>query len=106
MAVADVKSSEFSAKVLKSAKPVIVDFWAEWCGPCRIFSPIIEEVAKDMSGKIDVYKLNVDENQDIAGQFGVMSIPTVILFEKGTPKASSVGAMPKERIKKWVTDNL
>ncbi|MEM0074342.1 MAG: thioredoxin [Candidatus Micrarchaeaceae archaeon] len=102
----EVKSDDFEKEVLKSDKPVIVDFWAEWCAPCRIFSPIIEEVSKDYVNKVKFCSLNTDENQDIAMKYNIMSIPTAMLFEKGIPKAMSVGAIPKEEFKKWLEENL
>jgi thioredoxin 1 len=83
-----------------------VDYWAPWCGPCRLFSPIIEEVSKEFEGKVKFVKLNTDENQEIAQKYNIMSIPTVLLFEKGVVKATSVGALPKESFKTWVNKNL
>jgi thioredoxin 1 len=102
----DFTSTNFEAEVKHSKVPVVVDYWAEWCGPCRVFSPIIEEVSKDYAGKVKFGKLNVDDNQDIAGEFNIMSIPTVLLFEKGQVKAMSVGALPKDAFKKWLDKNL
>ena len=96
----------FESEVLKSGKPVLVDFWAEWCGPCRVFSPIIDDVSKDYEGRVKFFKLNTDENSDIAVKYNIMSIPTVLLFEKGEVKAMSVGALPKESLKKWLDKNI
>lgn len=102
----DLSKDNFDAEVLNAKQPVLVDFWAEWCGPCRIFSPIIEDVSKDYSGKVKFFKLNTDENSEIASRYNIMSIPTVLLFDKGEVKAMSVGALPKESFKKWLEKNL
>ncbi len=106
MAVIDIDEKNFDAEVLKSDKPVIVDVWAEWCGPCRMYGPIIEEVAKEYEGKIKFVKINADDNQTIDEKYNVMSIPTTLLIEKGKLKAASVGAVPKESLKKWIDQNL
>jgi thioredoxin 1 len=102
----DVTTATFDAEVLKSKTPVVVDYWAPWCGPCRIFSPIIDEVSKDFEGKAKFAKLNTDDNQDIAVKYNIMSIPTVLLFVNGSVKATSVGALPKENFKEWLKKNL
>lgn len=102
----DLKQADFDAEVIKSGVPVVVDFWAPWCGPCRIFSPIIDDVSKEYEGKVKFAKLNTDENQEIAEKYNIMSIPTVLLFEKGSIKATSVGSMPKESFKTWLQKNL
>ncbi len=104
--VEEVNSSDFEEKVLKSKVPVVVDVWAEWCGPCRMFSPIIEEVAPEYNGKVKFVKLNADDNEDIAARYNIMSIPTSLLIEKGEVKAENVGAVPKAVLKKWIDDNL
>lgn len=88
--------ANFQSDVLSSDKPVVVDFWAPWCTPCRMVSPIIEELAKDYDGKVVVGKLNVDENPQVAGNYGVMSIPTVMVFKGGKPVQSLVGAQGKQ----------
>jgi len=91
--------SNFKDHVLDSKTPVVVDFWAPWCGPCKMVSPIIEELAKDYEGKVAVGKLNVDENVQTAGQYGVMSIPTVMIFKDGKPVQSLIGAQGKQTYK-------
>jgi thioredoxin 1 len=96
--VVNINDSEFEASVIKSEQPVIVDFWAPWCGPCRMIGPKLEEIAKEHSGKVKVVKVNVDDNQQWSGKYGVMSIPTVMLFKDGQPVSTIVGAVPKDEI--------
>ena len=95
--VVEVNEQTWDAEVIGFDKPVLVDFWAQWCAPCRIVAPVIEELAGEFSEKVKFAKLNVDDNPRIAGQFQVMSIPTFILFDKGEAKRRFMGAMPKER---------
>ncbi len=97
--------ANFEKEVLKSSIPVVIDFWAEWCGPCRVFSPVIEEVSKEYSGKVKFGKMNVDENEQTAQKYSIMSIPTLLLFKGGDVKATSIGALPKDTVKKWVDKN-
>ena len=92
--VITVTSENFESELLNSEKPVLVDFWASWCGPCRMLSPIVDEIAEEVQ-TIKIGKVNVDEQQDLAGKFGVMSIPTLILFKNGQPVNKSVGAKSK-----------
>ncbi len=98
MSVLTITKDNFEAEVLKADVPVLVDFWAEWCGPCRMFSPIVDEFAEENQGKVKVGKANVDEQPELAGQFGVMSIPTAILFKNGQVAATLVGVQPKESL--------
>lgn len=104
--VQDINAKEFEAEVLNSKVPVAIDFWAPWCGPCRIFSPTIVEVSKDYDKRVKFLKMNTDENESIAATYNIMSIPTVLLFENGEVKAMSVGALPKTEFKKWLDSNL
>jgi thioredoxin 1 len=98
--------SSFENDVIKSDKPSIVDFWAEWCGPCRMIAPIFEELSKEYSGKINFYKMNVDENNQIPAKFGIRGIPTLILFKGGKILDQIVGGVPKEHISKLLNKAL
>ena len=93
-------------EVLSSELPVVIDFWAPWCGPCRMLSPVVDEIANELEGKIVVAKCNVDENQDLAMRYGVMSIPTVVMLKGGTEAMRSVGAIPKPKLKADIEANL
>jgi len=106
MADQNFTDQNFKQQVLENKLPVVVDFWAPWCGPCRMVSPIIEELAKDYAGKVVVGKMNVDDNPQVAGQYNVMSIPTVMLFKNGQPVKSTVGAQGKENYKKMIDETL
>ena len=103
MATVKVDINNFQAEVLESAEPVVVDFWAEWCGPCKMIAPSLEEIAVEMEGKVKVAKLNIDENPELAAQFGVRSIPTLAIFKGGEVADISVGAMPKTAILDWIS---
>ncbi|OGH18163.1 MAG: thioredoxin [Candidatus Levybacteria bacterium RIFCSPHIGHO2_12_FULL_38_12] len=102
----DITDAQFEEQVLKSEIPVLVDFWALWCGPCKIVSPIIEELAKEYEGKIKVVKVNVDDNQQYSGKYNVMSIPSIFIFKKGQPVKSMVGAQSKDNFKKAIDEVL
>ena len=96
----------FKQEVLENKKPAIVDFWAPWCGPCRIVGPIIDELAQEYEGKIKIGKINVDENSQTAGEYGVMSIPSVVFFKNGQPIRTMVGAQSKENYKQEIEQLL
>ena len=102
MATVKVDKSNFKSDVLDSAVPVVVDFWAEWCGPCKMIAPSLEEIATEMQGKVKVTKLNIDENPELAAQYGVRSIPTLMLFKGGQPASMQVGARPKSALSDWI----
>ena len=106
MATTQVTDSSFESEVLKSDGPVVVDFWAEWCGPCKMIAPALEEISEEMNGQVKITKLNIDENQDIAMKYGVRSIPMLILFKDGEPMATQIGAAPKGKLSDWIKSAL
>ncbi|OIQ94581.1 thioredoxin [mine drainage metagenome] len=101
-----VTDSSFEADVLNAPGPVLVDFWAEWCGPCRQIAPALEDLSKDLADKVTVAKLNIDENPATPGKFGVRGIPTLILFKNGQVAATKIGALPKSKLYEWVESSL
>ena len=100
--VAQVSDTSFETDVLKSKEPVLVDFWAEWCGPCRQVAPVLEEVAGELVGKIKIVKLNVDESPQTASKYGVMSIPTLMIFKNGEMASRQIGSASKAKIVQWI----
>jgi len=103
MAVGKVSDATFESEVLKSGNPVVVDFWAEWCGPCRMIAPALEEIAGSLGDKVKIVKLNVDENPNTAAKYGIMSIPTLMIFKGGELASRQVGAAPKAKLEQWIT---
>jgi thioredoxin 1 len=106
MSVSDINEKDFEKQVLKSSIPVVVDVWAEWCGPCRLFAPVLEEVSKEYDNKVKFVKINADDNQTLVEKYDIMSIPTTLLIEKGEVKSMSIGAVSKDALKKWLHSNL
>jgi thioredoxin 1 len=101
-----VSDATFEPEVLKSDVPVLVDYWAEWCGPCKAIAPVLEEVAKDYSGKLKVAKINVDENQEIPKKYGIRGIPTLMLFKNGNVEAQKVGSLSKSQLTAFLDSNI
>lgn len=102
MATVKVDNNNFQSEVMDSDVPTVVDFWAEWCGPCKMIGPSLEELSEEMAGKVKITKLNIDENPDLAAQFGVRSIPTLLIFKNGEPAGMQVGAKPKSALADWI----
>jgi thioredoxin 1 len=106
MTTVKVDKSNFQADVLNANVPVVVDFWAEWCGPCKMIAPALEDIATELGAKVKIAKLNIDENPELAAQFGVRSIPTLMIFKGGEMADMKVGAAPKTALSHWINGNL
>ncbi|HBT58395.1 MAG: thioredoxin TrxA [Pseudomonadales bacterium] len=104
--IVHVTDSSFEDEVLKSDTPVLVDYWAEWCGPCKMIAPVLDEIAKDYSGKLKICKLNIDENAETAPKYGVRGIPTLMLFKDGNVEATKVGALSKSQLAAFLDSNI
>jgi thioredoxin 1 len=98
--------ASFDGDVIQSTKPVLVDYWAEWCGPCKAIAPLLDEVSKDYSGRLQVAKMNVDENRDVPAKFGIRGIPTLMIFKNGQLAATKVGALTKAQLTAFIDSNL
>jgi thioredoxin 1 len=106
MTTKSVTDSSFQADVIEASGPVLVDFWAEWCGPCRMIAPALEELSDELGDRVEIVKLNIDDNPEAPGKYGVRGIPTMILFKNGAPAATKVGAEPKSRLQAWLEGAL
>src|SRR5947208_14623387 len=104
MAVGKVSDTTFDTEVLKASGPVVVDFWAEWCGPCRMIAPALEEIAGALGDKVKIVKLNVDESPAVAQKYGIMSIPTLMIFKNAEMAARQVGSAPKQKLEQWINN--
>ena len=106
MAVGKVSDDNFDSEVLKATGPVVVDFWAEWCGPCKMIAPVLEEISGSLGSKVKIVKLNVDESPNTAAKYGIMSIPTLMIFKNGEMAARQIGAAPKQKLEQWITTSV
>ena len=106
MATVKVDTGNFDSDVLNSDTPVVVDFWAEWCGPCKMIAPSLEEISAEMGDKVKIAKVNMDENPDLAAKYGIRSIPTLLMFKEGEPVAIQVGAAPKNKLSDWISGDI
>ena len=106
MSLTHTTDETFDQDVIQSDIPVLLDFWADWCGPCKMLAPTLEEISRENNGKIKIVKINIDENQEMAGKFGIRSIPTMMIFNKGELKNQIVGSLPKEQIEKIILEEI
>lgn len=106
MATKAITDESFEQDVLRADGPVLVDFWAEWCGPCKMIGPALEEISDELGEKVTIAKLNIDDSPDAPGKYGVRGIPTMILFNNGAPVETKVGAAPKSQLKSWLEESL
>ncbi len=106
MSTIAVSDTDFETAVLKADGPVLVDYWAEWCGPCKMIGPALEEISNELNGKVTIAKLNIDDNPSTPGKYGVRGIPTLMLFKDGEVVAQKVGALPKSQLSQWVSENI
>ncbi len=106
MSVSHINDADFETQVLNADGPVLVDFWAEWCAPCKQIAPALEELSAEYDGKLSILKINIDENPEAPTSYGVRSIPTMMIFQDGQPAATQVGAKPKSQIKDWIDETL
>ncbi|TDQ83439.1 thioredoxin [Dongia mobilis] len=106
MSTTHVSDASFEADVLKSSEPVLVDFWAEWCGPCKAIAPVLEEIAQEMGGKLKIVKVDIDRNAQTPKKYGIRGVPTLMLFKDGQVAATKVGAEPKRKLLEWVNSNI
>ncbi|MFO1075218.1 MAG: thioredoxin TrxA [Geminicoccaceae bacterium] len=106
MSLTQTTDTAFEQDVLKASKPVLVDFWAEWCGPCKMIAPFLEDLAKELGEQVEIVKVNIDENPLTPTKYGVRGIPTLMLFKNGEITATKVGALPKNKLKQWVEESI
>lgn len=106
MATFNVTDETFEEKVIKSSVPVVIDFWAEWCGPCKAIAPSLDEISEEMVNKLRVIKLNIDENPNISQEYNIRSIPALMIFKNGQLQSEILGALPKSQLEKWINENI